>query len=267
MASFILKTHSNLSESEKNKLGTVGTKVNQDGAHLVSIISAYEGEYDNQPNFNITFEDGAGKTVEWTGYLTSKVGKDDKGAVKAGEYSVNGVKTQLNNEGDIYDNLNTIGYIKNLWKAAGLDADKFGDGIADGPVTAFGKTITAPIWHGLIGQSVTIVTSFELSLDKDKKRVWKNQKVSMANIFNSAGLSLLEVTNGKTEPVAIHEAVKTAKLPKAQFADIGYGIKFSDQKNPLCLQELKLLGMSGTKPSVDTSPAAGNDVDDTEEPF
>ena len=261
--SFINRTMANMSDTEKNKLGTVGTKINTDGSHLVTIVSAYEGAYEGKPNFNVTFEDVNGKQVEWTAYLTKEVGKDDKGVVKAGEYSVNGVKTQLNNEGDTYDNLKALGEVTNLWKSAGLEADNFGAGTAQGVVKAFGKDITAEIWHGLIGKQVTIVTSFEISLDKDKKRVWKNQKVSGSNFYNAAGLSPMEVQAGKTEPAAINEAIKVAKAPKAQFADIGYGIKFADQKNALCIQELKLLGSAGQVPATESAPAGtAADIDD-----
>lgn len=262
--SFIKRTYANMSDAEKNKVGVVGTRISTDGDHKVKIIAAYEGEYDNKPNFNVTFEDAQGKTVEWTGYLTAEVGEKD-GVVQAGMYSVNGVQTQLNNKGDVYDNVRTIGTIKNLWKIAGLEADKFEQAnVTEGNVTAFGKTITAPIWNDLIGKELTIVTSYEITADKkDPKKTYRNQKVSMSNLFTAAGLSQVEADAGKTEPSAINAIVKLAKQPAAQYADIGYGIKFSDKSKAACIQELKVIGNSGQKPEVETtsSPAA-----DTNEP-
>ena len=130
--SFITSIISNMSEKDKEKLGRVGTKINTDGAHLLTIIDAYE--IDNQ-RFYLKCEDPEGKTVDWTGFLKQKVGKDKDGVVKAGEYSVNGVKVYLDNEAAEYDNLRVIGQINNLWKICGLDAKQFGAGIVPGTIT------------------------------------------------------------------------------------------------------------------------------------
>jgi hypothetical protein len=88
-----------MSDEDKAKLGRSGSKINTAGAHLVTIVEAYE--IDNQ-RFCLKLEDAEGKTVDWTGFFKMKVGKDDKGVVKAGEYSVNGVKTFLDTEGAEY---------------------------------------------------------------------------------------------------------------------------------------------------------------------
>ena len=117
--SVITSIVNNMSEKDKEKLGRVGTKINTDGAHLLTIVEAYE--IDNQ-RFYLKCEDSEGKTVDWTGFLKQKVGKDKDNVVKAGEYSVNGVKVYLDNENAEYDNLRVIGQINNLWKICGLDA-------------------------------------------------------------------------------------------------------------------------------------------------
>ena len=94
--SIILNVMNNMSDEDKARLGRSGTKINTDGSHLVTITEAYE--IDNQ-RFCLTVEDAEGKTANWTGFFKQKVGKDDKGVVKSGEYSVNGVKTFLDTEG------------------------------------------------------------------------------------------------------------------------------------------------------------------------
>jgi len=264
--SFIKRAYANLSETEKNKIGVVGTRINSDGDHKVKIASAYEGDYEGQPNFNVTFEDAQGKTVEWTGYLTSEVTEKD-GVVQAGMYSVNGVQTQLNNKGDRYDNLKTMGIVKNLCKIVGTTLEEAAGTITDGNVTAFGKTITAPIWNSLIGKELTIITSYEITADKkDPKKTYRNQKVSMSNLFTATGLSQVEVDAGKTEPSAIHAIVKLAKQPAVQYADIGYGIKFSDKSKAACIQELKVIGSAGQAPAVETQAASGTATAADDEP-
>jgi len=266
MASFIAKAYSNMGDAEKKKIGVVGTRINSDGDHKVKIVSAYEGDYEGQPNFNVTFEDAQGKTVEWTGYLTSEVTEKD-GAVQAGMYSVNGVQTQLNNKGDRYDNLKTMGIVKNLCKIVGTTLEEAAGTITDGNVTAFGKTIVAPIWNDLIGRELTIVTSYEITADKkDPKKVYRNQKVSMSHLFTATGLSQVEADAGKTEPSAIHAIVKLAKQPAAQYADIGYGIKFSDKSKAACISELKVIASGGQAPAVE-SASATNTVADNEPEF
>ena len=123
--SIIVNAIQNMSEADKEKLGKVGTKLSTDGEHLLTIVDAYEitwrsdkGEF---PSFVLKCENSEGKTVEWSAILKQKVGKDDKGVVKAGEYSVNGIKTYLDDENATYDNLRAIGQIKNLCKITGLD--------------------------------------------------------------------------------------------------------------------------------------------------
>ena len=132
--SIIVNAVANMSEADKEKLGKVGTKLNIDGEHLLTIVDAYEITWESDkgsfPSFVLKCENAEGKTVEWSAILKQKVGKDSAtGVVKAGEYSVNGVKTYLDNENQTYDNLRAIGQIKNLWKITGLDEKQFGAGI------------------------------------------------------------------------------------------------------------------------------------------
>ena len=77
--SVITNIVNNMSEKDKEKLGRVGTKINTDGAHLLTIVEAYE--IDNQ-RFYLKCEDAEGKTVDWTGFLKQKVGKDKDGVIK-----------------------------------------------------------------------------------------------------------------------------------------------------------------------------------------
>lgn len=253
--SIITNIVNSLSDADKAKLGKTGTKVNTDGDHLLTITEAYEivSEGGKFPRFVLTAEDSEGKTINWTGFLKQKVGKDDKGVVKAGEYSVNGVKTYLDTEGAEYDNIRVIGQINNLWKVCGLDAAQFGAGIKASTVT-FPDKGTQPIeeWTALIGKKFTGVSAYVVSLDQTKTKVYRNQELNMDALFNAAGLSIAEVESGKTEPVALPAAVKAAKAAAS--------IKFSDRANKLCIQELKLIQGNGTVPAVESVPtqSAGN---------
>lgn len=243
--SIILNTVSNMSEADKEKLGKVGTKLNTDGDHLLTIVDAYEITWQSPkgtfPTFVVKCENAEGKTVEWSAILQQKVGKDDKGVVKAGEYSVNGVKTYLDNENAVYDNLRAIGQIKNLWKIAGLDEKQFGAGIVNGTVQ-FAKKGALPVerWQTLVGRKFTGLTSCVVSLDEDGKRVWRNQELNMDALFTQTRLSQAEVDAGKTEPAAIDLAVATAKANAT--------IAYKDRTNKLCIQELQIIKGAGKAP-------------------
>lgn len=243
--SIILSTVSNMSEADKEKLGKVGTKLNTDGDHLLTIVDAYEITWQSPkgtfPTFVVKCENAEGKTVEWSAILQQKVGKDDKGVVKAGEYSVNGVKTYLDNENAVYDNLRAIGQIKNLWKIVGLDEKQFGAGIVNGTVQ-FAKKGALPVerWQTLVGRKFTGITSCVVSLDEDGKRVWRNQELNMDALFTQTRLSQAEVDAGKTEPAAIDLAIATAKANAT--------IAYKDRTNKLCMQELQIIKGAGKAP-------------------
>lgn len=243
--SIIVNAVANMSEADKEKLGKVGTKLNTDGEHLLTIVDAYEITWQSPkgtfPTFVVKCENAEGKTVEWSAILQQKVGKDDKGVVKAGEYSVNGVKTFLDNENAVYDNLRAIGQIKNLWKITGLDEKQFGAGIVNGTVQ-FAKKGALPVerWQTLVGRKFTGVTSCVVSLDEDGKRVWRNQELNMDALFTQTRLSQAEVDAGKTEPAAIDLAVATAKANAT--------IAYKDRTNKLCMQELQIIKGAGKAP-------------------
>ena len=249
--SLITSIVNNMSEKDKEKLGRVGTKINLDGEHLLTIIEAYE--IDNQ-RFYLKCEDSEGKTVDWTGFLKQKVGKDKDNVVKAGEYSVNGVKVYLDNENAEYDNLRVIGQINNLWKICGLDAKQFGAGIVPGTVT-FAKAGTKQIerWQTLIGKQFTGITSFLVTLDEDGKKAWRNQELNMDALFTKARLSQAEVDSGKTEPVAIEAAIAAAKANPS--------IEFKNKNNKICIQELQLIRGAGKAPvAEDATKAVDADI-------
>ena len=261
MSSIIANILNNMSAEDKAKLGKSGVKVNSDGEHKLTIKEAYEivSEGGTYPRFVLKCEDSEGKTIEWTGFLKQKVGKDDKGVVKAGEYSVNGVKTYLDKEGAEYDNVKVVGQLNNLWKVVGLDANQFGAGIKPSTVTFPTKgTVAVESWTAFIGKQFTGITSYVISADdKDPNKCWRNQELNMDALFNVNRLSLAEIESGKTEPAAILEAVKKAKAAAS--------IKFSDRSNRACIQELKIIQSGGTVPpteSVNTTPgvAAGAPV-------
>ena len=241
----------NMSEEDKAKLGRSGTKINTDGAHLVKIVEAYE--IDNQ-RFYLKVEDSEGKSADWTGFFKLKVGKDNSGAVKAGEYSVNGVKTYLDQEGAEYDNLRVIGAIRNLWKIVGNDEKQFGAGIKPGQVV-FSKAGTKQVehWTALIGKSFTSVTSYLITLDADGKRAWRNQEINMDTLFNKAQLSQAEIDAGKTEPVAIQATITAAKANP--------NIEYKNRNNKICIQELNLVKGAGKPPVTETPQAASTEVD------
>lgn len=236
--SIITAIVNNMSEKDKEKLGKVGTKLNIDGEHTLTIVEAYE--IDNQ-RFYLKCEDSEGKTVDWTGFLKQKVGKDKDNVVKAGEYSVNGVKTYLDNEAAEYDNLRVIGQINNLWKICGLDPKQFGAGIVPGTVT-FPTAGTKQIerWQTFIGKQFTGITSFLVTLDADGKKAWRNQDLNMDALFNKARLSQAEIDSGKTEPVAIEAAITAAKANPT--------IEYKNRTNKVCIQELALIRGAGKAP-------------------
>ena len=246
--SIILNTVNNMSEADKEKLGKVGTKLSTDGEHLLTIVDAYEITWQSPngtfPTFVLKCENAEGKTVEWSAILQQKVGKDDKGVVKAGEYSVNGVKTYLDNENAVYDNLRAIGQIKNLWKIVGLDEKQFGAGVINGTVQFAKKgVLSVERWQTLIGKKFTGVTSYVVSLDQDGKRAWRNQELNMDALFTAARLSQVEVDAGKTEPAAIELAVATAKSNAS--------IAYKDRQNKICIQELQLIKGAGKAPAAE----------------
>jgi hypothetical protein len=247
--SIILSVMNNMSDEDKARLGRSGSKINTDGAHLVTIVEAYE--IDNQ-RFCLKVEDAEGKSAEWTGFFKMKVTKDDKGVVKAGEYSVNGIKTYLDTEGAEYDNLRAIGQIKNLWKIVGNNEAQFGAGIKPGTVT-FSKAGTKAVenWTGLVGKKFTCVTSYLVTLDADGKRAWRNQAINMDALFTAAGLSQTEVDAGKTEGVALDAAVAAAKANAA--------IEFKNKNNKICMQELNLIKGAGKPPVVETATETAED--------
>jgi len=251
--SIISNILNSLSADDQAKLGRSGTKVNTDGAHALTITEAYEiaSEGGKYPRFVLKMEDAEGKTLDWTGFLKQTVGKDDKGVVKAGEYSVNGVKTFLDTEGAEYDNLKVIGQIKNLWKIVGNDETKFGDGIKPGTVT-FPDKGTQPIesWTALLGKKFTGVTSYVISLDKAGTKAWRNQEINMNALFTVDGLSQAEKDTGKTEGTALGLAVIAAEKDAS--------IKFKDKANKLCIQELKLVQSSGAVPVTEHVESAGS---------
>jgi hypothetical protein len=255
MASIISGIMNSMSADDKAKLGRSGTKINTDGAHKLTIMEAYEitSEGGKYPRFVLKMEDGEGKSVDWTGFLKSTVGKDEKTkAVKAGEYSVNGVKVYLDKEGDEYDNLKVIGQIKNLWAIVGNDVAQFGAGIKPGTVTFPDKGIqNIDSWTALIGKQFTGVTSYLISLDAAGTKAWRNQDINMYELFTVDGLSQAEKDANKTEGTALEVAVTKAKAAAS--------IKFKDKANKLCLQELQLVKGAGTVPVTETVTAsAGN---------
>ena len=244
--SIIVNAVANMSEADKEKLGKVGTKLNIDGEHLLTIVDAYEITWESDkgsfPSFVLKCENAEGKTVEWSAILKQKVGKDSAtGVVKAGEYSVNGVKTYLDNENQTYDNLRAIGQIKNLWKITGLDEKQFGAGIVQG-TAQFATKGVKPVerWQTLVGKKFTGITSFLVSMDVDGKRAWRNQELNMDALFTAARLSQAEVDSGKTEPAAIELAVNTAKASAA--------IAYKYRQNKICIQELALIKGAGKAP-------------------
>lgn len=253
--SIIANIMGSMSEADKAKLGKGGTKINTDGEHTLTITEAYEITWNSAkgsfPSFVLKMEDAEGKTIEWSGFLKRKLKKDDKGNLPVGEYSVNGVKTYLDQEGQEYDDLKVIGQINNLWKVCGLDPKQFGAGITAGTVT-FKEKGTVPVenWTALIGKKFIGVTSYVVSLDTDGKRVWRNQEINMNALFNAAGLSIAEMESGKTEGTALAAAVAAAKANAS--------IAYNDRANKLCIQELKLIQGAGTVPATESVPAAAN---------
>lgn len=251
--SIIANILNNMSVEDKAKLGKSGVKVNSDGEHKLTIKEAYEitSEGGTHPRFVLKMEDIEGKTIEWTGFLKQKVGKDDKGVVKAGEYSVNGVKTYLDTEGAEYDNVRVIGQLNNLWKVVGLDPNQFGAGIKADTVTFPTKgKVAVESWTALIGKQFTGISSYVISADeKDANKCWRNQELNMDALFNVNRLSIAEVEAGKTEPTAIVEAVKKAKAAAS--------IKYNDRNNRACIQELKIIQSGGTVPAVESAAASG----------
>lgn len=253
--SIILKTVGNMSEADKSKLGTTGTKINTDGAHLLTIVDAYEITWESQkgifPSFVLKCENSEGKTVEWSAILKQKVGKDKNGNVRAGEYSVDGVKVYLDDENAEYDNLRAIGQINNLWKICGLDVNTFGQGIQPGTVTfknAGEKQIER--WSSLIGKQFTGITSFIVTLDADGKKAWRNQELNMAALFNKDRLSQAEIDTGKTEPVAIESSITSAKADAK--------IEYKNRNNKICIQELQLIKSAGKVPKEESVTQEGS---------
>ena len=261
MNNFLANIMSNLSEQDKAKLGTGGgTKINSAGSHLVTISEFFVGEYDGKPNVSIKFESADGKSVEWTGNLTSEVQYKD-GAPTRQSYTYQGQPLVNPAEKAPCDNTQTLGKIQNLCKLLGTTIEEASAACVMETVTSFGKQIQAPVYKSLIGKSLTIVTSTQVSVDKKTNKAWRNQVVSMNHLFNADGLSLAEIAAGKTVGTAIDAAVALANRPAEQYADIGYHIKHSDQSNKIAIQELKLVAGTGKEPVANDQTAASEDED------
>jgi len=258
--SFINTSVANMGEKERSRLGQTGIKINKPGAHLLTIVEAYEiGEQDNMPRFVLVAEDAEGKTVDATLFLQNKVSKKD-GVVQAGEYFVNGVKTYLDQEGATYDNIKAIGQIKNLWVACGLNPDEFGKGVVS-DTKQFPKAGPKPIekWTELIGKQFTGVTSYYITLDAKGDRAWRNQKLNTNAFFTKEGFSIAEVKNNATETVALNEAVK--------YAIDNPEIEYKNKNNKVCLQELKLVKGDNKVPTPTEQDDFGTTEADEDDPF
>ena len=242
---FLARTMSVMSTESKDKLGTVGTKVNTPGAHAVTIDNFFIGEYDGKPNVQIAFSEN-GKLVEWIGNLVTQVNYKD-GAPTKKSYTYGGEPLINPAEKAPCDNTQTLGRVKTLFALLGTTIEAESAKAVTQTVKSFGKELEADVYVSMIGKSLTIVTSTELSAN-DKGTPWHNQSVSMDNIFTAAGLSKLESDTGVTEGKALAAAVAVAAEPQAQFADIGYRIKYKDQSDKKCSQELKVLQMGNTIP-------------------
>lgn len=249
MNNIIQSIMSNLSESDKKRMGQGGSKVNKDGAHLLTITEAYLID----TRFVLKCEDTEGKSIDATMFLQKEVGEKD-GVVQVGEYSVNGVMTQLNNKGDKYDDLYSLGMIKNLWTITGNAPEAFGQGMEAGTVT-YANAGVKEVNHmkQLIGKQFTAVSQYEISMDKNGKKAWRNQKLLMSTLFNAQGFTAAEAAKGATETTKLNESVAWAVAnPK---------IKFSDQNNKIAITELKLIQVKGTTPTV-TNKAVADDQDE-----
>lgn len=268
ISNLLMAAVANMSDKQKAELGkSKGTRINKPGAHLVTIQSAFQSDYEGNPNFNIIFEDELGKTTDWQGKLSVPLGNR-----KPGKYNINGVPTEVTDKDTMIDNDKVLGQLIELWEVCGLDKTTFGSGAVEETVKSFGKDITALVFKPLIGKQLTIVTSSQVSANKkaqgNDRKTYTNQVVSMSNLFTKDELSLFEVSKGTTKPKAINAAIKAANMPKEDFSDIGYSIKYGDEQNKDCKAELKIIAMSGQAPVAEAVASAadlvGDDTDDDE---
>ena len=268
LSNFLTAAVSQLNEEQLNKLGKqTGTRINKPGSHLVTIKEAYQHSYEGTPNFNLVFVDAIGKTAE--AHLTLSVALGNR---KPGKYNVNGVPTEVSDPKTMIDNEKALGQLIELWELCGLDKATFGAGAVEETVIAFGEETTVLMFKPLVGKQLTIVTSSEVSVNKKAKgsdrKTYTNQKVSMSNLFNKDELSLFELSQGITEPKAINAAIKLTELPKEDFSDVGYGIKYGDENNADCRKELKIIAMSGKVPVTESVSSAADLIgDDSDEEF
>lgn len=260
--SFIGSAFANMPTEAKDKLGQTGTRINEAGAHLVKIISFYQGDYEGNPNIQITFEDMNGKTVDWSGNLTTTISLNKDGEPARKSYQYQGKPLTAPKKGDICDNISTFARIKAIMEICGTTVEEASSHVVEEDVESFGKTIKAPVFKSLIGKKLTIVTSTEVSVSKDNK-VYRNQKPTLDYVFNEDGLSTTEISKGVSVESAtqLKAAVELANKPKEPFASIGYGIKYGQENNKLAIAELKLVAHGNNAPVVEDVTEPDEDAD------
>ena len=246
-----------MNAEDQAKLGKGSVRLQNAGVHKVSIKDIYTINDGKFPRLEVFFTTSEGLEAKAT---TGLKGKD----WTTGE--------------ELPENKATQGYILNLFKAAFGDKckqDVNGNwmlsaiaGAEEGTVTFKSGDVDVTRYAGLIGKELAIGTYTEFSSKgntpdekKKGKDVFRNQAVSMKDVFTKDLLSLAEVAEGKTEGVA-HVAA-TDRLQKL-FKPAG---GFKDNKAVrLALKQAIAESKGQTAPvTADTSDSAG--INDVEEVF
>jgi len=216
--SVLLQSIEELGTEEQSKLGKSSTRLQTAGVHKVAIKDIYTIEEGNFHRLEIFYATEEGLEVKAT-------------------LGLKGMDWTTNQE--LPTNKNTQGYILNIFKVVfgdKLKKDAKGSyllsdlaGTTSGVVKYSTGEVNVTRYENLIGKALAIGTYTEISSEgttkEEKKKgkvTYRNQAVSIKDIFTENFLTINEVLEGKTEGVAYLTAVerlKTTFKPGSGFKD------------------------------------------------
>ncbi|MEA3370854.1 MAG: hypothetical protein U9Q40_05900, partial [Campylobacterota bacterium] len=175
-----------LSKEELDSLGKTSSRISKAGAHLVKIKSALEI---NDQYIKIEFEDKAGLTAEYTGFLDST------------------------KDGVTSDNIYTQNTMTFIAKACGFDnAAKACAKTKQTTVTFKSGEKDAESFTSLVGKELYILTTSEIEADdKDPKKTYVKQKVNEKKFFDKLKRNSIEIASDADEGLTLDDEDAEAK--------------------------------------------------------
>lgn len=197
--STLLEQFSNMSEDDKKSLGKASTRIKTSGIHAVTVKEAVEIG-GTSPRLKVTFENDAGQTAEWMGFLTKK-----------------------DQEGNVIQNKNTMNILTYICNATGTKLPQVLQSGKEGTLTFKSGEVKCTYFTALNKKKLHILTTTVVEGDdKDATKVYVKQDVDPYTMLDSKKRTAIEVASKADVGVAWEELDKDAK---AKF-DIHY--KFTE---------------------------------------